>query len=229
MRTLTSGLLACRRSRPRFPHKPRCCRPALCDTMMFAWLLLLLLLPLVFGRRYGKCFSGGNGVRGNPRRGKKIIAGTIDIVKPEMKMVKDTFDNPLGLMLNATGTGKTLKEFDVVFFFTPFQGTETFDGTCTFTMAKGDILNCAFFDHSIGLPMLMPLVWEAMEYTIEPLEMSRWPEPSSPVMTRPALAKHSSRSMEASSTGQGQGGECSSGFCWRQSLLIVLFSFRSLK
>lgn len=128
-------------------------------------IVLFLLAPAVLAVRKGKRIVGKKragkraGKRINKKRGgakrqhvPKIFSGSIDVVKPNFERVNDAFDNLLGLKLVAPGSCDILGDFKATFFFTPFQGQEPFDGTCTFEDAAGNVLNAAFFGASILYP-----------------------------------------------------------------------------
>lgn len=96
--------------------------------------------------------------RGKKVRGKKIgkrtksFAGTITVVEPQFETVNDAYENLLGLTLVTDGTCDLLGDFTARFFFTPFQGTEPFDGTCTIEDVAGNTLTAAFFNAGIIFP-----------------------------------------------------------------------------
>jgi hypothetical protein len=132
------------------------------STMKLSSLLsLLFLVPAVLaarnGMRNGMKRAGKRGGKRMKKRGgrakrrqvPKIFSGSIDVVKPNFERVNDAFDNLLGLKLIAPGTSDIFGDFTATFFFTPFQGQEPFDGTCTFEDAAGNVLNAAFFGASI--------------------------------------------------------------------------------
>jgi len=133
-------------------------------------LILLLLISAVVdgrkrgmrvrnrgGRRWGKKRRGGKkGKRGQKaaaRNAPKLLSGNIDVVAPKFETVNDAYDNLLGIRLVTEGSCDLLGAFTATFFFTPFQGQELFDGTCTIEDAAGNIINAAFFDAQIHSPV----------------------------------------------------------------------------